>query len=346
MIDLGIIFAIIIFSFIVFFHELGHFSLAKKNGIDVEEFAIGMGPNLFSKEYKGTRYCIKLLPIGGLCMMGEDEEATDSPSNFNNKSVWARISVIAAGPVFNFILAFVFAVILVAMVGYDAPVIDSVEEGYPAYEAGIEAGDTIVEMNGKRIHVFREITAYNQFNQGKDTEIVFLRDGVEKSVTLTPKMDEERNYYRFGIGGGGYTKANVLTALKYGAYELRFWICTTLDSLKMLITGRIGVDQLSGPVGIVSVVDDTYQQSKSYGVFMVIVQLLSIAVLLSANLGVMNLLPLPALDGGRLVFLVVEAIRRKRVPPEKEGYVHLVGITLLMALMVFVMFNDIRRIFF
>ena len=345
MIDLGIIFAIIIFSFIVFFHELGHFSLAKKNGIDVEEFAIGMGPNLFSKEYKGTRYCIKLFPIGGLCMMGEDEEVTESPSNFNNKSVWARISVIAAGPVFNFILAFVFAVILVAMVGYDAPVISSVEEGYPAYEAGIEAGDTIVKMNGKRIHVFREITAYNQFNQGKDTEIVFRRDGEERSVTLTPKMDEELKYYRFGIGGS-YTKANVLNAIEYGIYEVKFWICTTLDSLRMLVTGKIGMDQLSGPVGIVSVVDDTYQQSKSYGVFMVIVQLLNIAVLLSANLGVMNLLPLPALDGGRLVFLAVEAVRRKRIPPEKEGYVHLVGITLLMALMVFVMFNDIKRIFF
>lgn len=346
MIDLGIIFAIIIFSFIVFFHELGHFSLAKKNGIDVEEFAIGMGPNLFSKEYKGTRYCIKLFPIGGLCMMGEDEEVTESPSNFNNKSVWARISVIAAGPVFNFILAFVFAVILVAMVGYDAPVISSVEEGYPAYEAGIEAGDTIVKMNGKRIHVFREITAYNQFNQGKDTEIVFRRDGEERSVTLTPKMDEELKDYRFGIGGGSYTKANVLNAIEYGIYEVKFWICTTLDSLRMLVTGKIGMDQLSGPVGIVSVVDDTYQQSKSYGVFMVIVQLLNIAVLLSANLGVMNLLPLPALDGGRLVFLAVEAVRRKRIPPEKEGYVHLVGITLLMALMVFVMFNDIKRIFF
>lgn len=346
MIDLGIIFAIIIFSFIVFFHELGHFSLAKKNGIDVEEFAIGMGPNLFSKEYKGTRYCIKLLPIGGLCMMGEDEEATDSPSNFNNKSVWARISVIAAGPVFNFILAFVFAVILVAMVGYDAPVISSVEEGYPAYEAGIEAGDTIVEVNGKKIHIFREFTAYNQFNQGKETEIVFLHDGEAKSVTLTPKMDEELNYYRFGISGGGYTKGNVLSVLKYGVYEVKFWICNTLDSLRMLVAGRIGMDQLSGPVGIVNVVDDTYQQSKSYGAFMVVVQLLSIAVLLSANLGVMNLLPLPALDGGRLVFLVVEAVRRKRIPPEKEGYVHLVGITLLMALMVFVMFNDIKRIFF
>ena len=279
-------------------------------------------------------------------MMGEDEEATDSPTNFNNKSGWARISVIAAGPVFNFILAFVFAVILVAMVGYDKPVISSVEEGYPAYEAGMEEGDVILKMNGKRIHVFREINAYNQFNQGKETEIVFLHEGEEKSVTLTPKMDKERNYYRFGIGGGGNTKANVLTAVQYGVYEVKFWICTTLDSLRMLVTGKIGVDQLSGPVGIVNVVDDTYQQSKSYGLYMVAVQLLNIAILLSANLGVMNLLPLPALDGGRLVFLAIEAVRRKRIPPEKEGYVHLVGITLLMALMVFVMFNDIKRIFF
>lgn len=343
---MGIIFALLIFSFIVFFHELGHFSLAKKNGIDVEEFAIGMGPNLVSKEYKGTRYCIKLLPIGGMCMMGEDEEATDSPSNFNNKSVWARIAVIAAGPVFNFILAFVFAVILVAMVGYDKPVVGSVEEGYPAYEAGIEEGDTILEMNGKRINIFREISAYNQFNQGKKTEIIYLHEGEKKSVTVRPKLDEETNYYRFGIGGGAATKANVLTAVQYGLYEVRFWICTTFDSLRSLITGKIGVDQLSGPVGIVNVVDDTYQQSKSYGAFVVIVQLLNIAVLLSANLGVMNLLPLPALDGGRLVFLAIEAVRRKRIPPEKEGYVHLVGITLLMALMVFVMYNDIKRIFF
>ena len=159
-------------------------------------------------------------------------------------------------------------------------------------------------------------------------------------------MDKERNYYRFGIGGGGNTKANVLTAVQYGVYEVKFWICTTLDSLRMLVTGKIGVDQLSGPVGIVNVVDDTYQQSKSYGLYMVAVQLLNIAILLSANLGVMNLLPLPALDGGRLVFLAIEAVRRKRIPPEKEGYVHLVGITLLMALMVFVMFNDIKRIFF
>ena len=135
---MGIILAILLFSFIVFFHELGHFLLAKKNGIDVDEFAIGMGPAIYSKEYKGTRYTVRILPIGGFCAMGEDEEANDSPNNFNNKSVWARISVIAAGPVFNFILAFIFAVIITAMVGYDKPVIGAVESGYPAAEAGLK----------------------------------------------------------------------------------------------------------------------------------------------------------------------------------------------------------------
>lgn len=135
---MGIILAILLFSFIIFFHELGHFLLAKKNGIDVDEFAIGMGPAIYSKEYKGTKYAVRILPIGGFCAMGEDEETNDSPNNFNNKSVWARISVIAAGPVFNFILAFIFAVIITAMVGYDKPVIGAVESGYPAAEAGLK----------------------------------------------------------------------------------------------------------------------------------------------------------------------------------------------------------------
>lgn len=343
---MGIVFAILIFSFIVFFHELGHFVLAKKNGIDVQEFAIGMGPTLFSKEYKGTRYAVHLFPIGGFCAMGEDEEETDSPGNFNKKSVWARISVIVAGPMFNFILAFVFAVILTGMVGYDKPVVSSVDESYPAYEAGIRAGDEIVQMGNKKINVFREISYYNQFHQGEDVEVTYVRDGKKQTVTLVPKEDTELGYYRIGISGGGNTKANVFTALQYGVYEVKFWICTTVESLKMLVTGEVGIRQLSGPVGIVDVVDDTYQQSKSYGVFVVLAQFLNIGILLSANLGVMNLLPLPALDGGRLVFLFIEAIRGKRVPPEKEGYVHLVGMALLMVLMVVVLYNDIQRVFF
>ncbi|MCI8798079.1 MAG: RIP metalloprotease RseP [Dorea sp.] len=343
---MGIVLAIIIFSFIVFFHELGHFLLAKKNGIDVQEFAIGMGPTLYAREYKGTKYAVHVLPIGGFCAMGEDDEATDSPGNFNNKSVWARISVIAAGPVFNFILAFIFAVILIGLVGYDKPVVDSVEEGYPAKEAGIGPGDTIVKLGDKKVHIFREISMYNQFHQGEEIEITYNHEGKEKTALLQPKMDEEAGYYRLGITSTGYTKANILTAMQYGVYEVKYWIDVALGSLKMLITGQVGIDQVSGPVGIVNVVGTTYKESKSYGVFVVVVELMNLAILLTANLGVMNLLPLPALDGGRLVFLFIEAVRRKRVPPEKEGYVHLVGIMLLMILMVFVMYNDIRRIFF
>jgi membrane-associated protease RseP (regulator of RpoE activity) len=343
---LGIILAILIFSFIVFFHELGHFLLAKMNGVEVNEFAVGMGPAIYSREYKGTKYAVRIFPIGGFCAMGEDDEATESPNNFNNKSVWARISVIAAGPVFNFILAFIFSVILTAMVGYDKPVVSGVEEGYPAAEAGIQAGDTIVKMGGKRIHLFREVSVYNQFHQGEEVAVTYRRNGEEKTVTLTPKEDKELGYERLGISSSGYEKANLLTALQYGVYVERFWINTTLESLKMLVTGKVGIDQLLGPVGIVDVVDDSYKESRSYGFMAVLAQLLYIAILISANLGVMNLLPLPALDGGRLVFLFVEAVRRKRVPPEKEGYVHLVGIACLMILMVFVMFNDIRRVFF
>ena len=340
-----ILFILMLMAIIVV-HEFGHFIVAKMFNIYVPEFSIGMGKALYQRKGKETTFSIRLLPIGGYCAMGEVEAATDSPNNFNNKSVWARISVIAAGPIFNFILAFVFAVILTAMVGYDPPVVREVEQGYPAAEAGIQKGDTIVKMGNKKINIYREISIYNQFHQGEDVEITYIHDGKKQTVTLIPKMDEESGYTRIGITGSGNTKANIFTSIQYGVYEVKFWICTTLESLKMLITGQIGADQLSGPVGIVSVVDNTYQQSKSYGLFIVIAQMLNIAILLSANLGVMNLLPLPALDGGRLVFLFVEAIRRKRIPPEKEGYVHLVGIALLMVLMVFVMFNDIRRVFF
>ena len=220
------------------------------------------------------------------------------------------------------------------------------DSGSPAAEAGIQEGDTILRMGDKKINIFREISFYNQYHQGEETTITFLHDGEEKTAILDPELDEELGYYRFGFNSSPAREATPLTALQYGVYEVKFWICTTIDSLKMLVTGQVGVDQLSGPVGIVDVVDDSYQQAKVYGGFAVTAQLLYLAVLLSANLGVMNLLPLPALDGGRLVFLLVEAVRRKRVPPEKEGYVHLAGIVLLMALMVFVMYNDIQRVFF
>lgn len=342
---MGIILAILIFSFIVIFHEMGHFLIAKKNGIDVEEFCLGMGPLLFSKEYKGTRYCLRAFPIGGACMMGEDEEATGSEGNFHSKSVWARMAVIAGGPVFNFILAFILSVILIGMVGYDSPTVKNVEPGYPAEEAGMQKGDVIVKMGNKHINIFREVSTYNQFHQGETVDVTYLRDGEKNTVTLMPKYNEEMDYYLLGVGGQN-DKAGIWDSIKYGFYEVKYWICTTVSSLKLLITGAVGMDQLAGPVGIVDMVGDTYNNSVSYGIKAVLANLINLSILLSANLGVLNLLPIPALDGGRLVFLIIEAVRGKRVPPEKEGYVHFIGFVLLMALMVFVLFNDLRRLFF
>ncbi len=342
---MGIVLAVLVFGSVVFIHELGHFLLAKFNGIRVDEFSIGMGPRLLSTVKGDTRYSLKLFPIGGSCMMGEDDVDDMSEGSFNSKSVWARMAVVAAGAIFNFILAFVCAVIIIMYSGYDEPVISGVVSGFSAEAEGMQAGDRIVEINGKKINIWREITYYNLFHPGETAEVVYERDGEKYEVTITPQQDENGNYLMGIRSPASYTKANILTGMQYGIYEVRFWINTTIDSLKMLVTGKVGVDQMSGPVGIYNVVDETYQETKSYGAVVVIMQMLNIGILLSANLGVMNLLPIPALDGGRLVFLIVEAIRGKRVPPDKEGMVHFVGMVFLLALMVFVFFNDIKRIF-
>ncbi len=342
---MGLIWAVLVFGAVVFIHELGHFLLAKFNGIRVDEFALGMGPKVFGIKRGETTYCIRLFPIGGACMMGEDDANDTSEGSFNSKSVWARISVVAAGAVFNFILAFIFAVIIISYTGYDEPVISGVVSGYSAEAEGMQAGDRIVRIDGKKIYLWREITYHNLFHPGETSEITYERDGKEYEVTIVPKQDENGNYL-MGVMSPGQTRdAGFLKSLQYGAYEVRFWIKTALQSVGQLVTGKIGADQLSGPVGIVNVVDETYQESKEYGIVIVVMQMLNIGVLLSANLGVFNLLPFPALDGGRLVFLAVEAITGKRVPPEKEGIVHVIGMIFLMLLMVFVLFNDLKRIF-
>ncbi|MEE0202984.1 MAG: RIP metalloprotease RseP [Muricomes sp.] len=344
---MGIILAILLFSVVIIFHELGHFTLAKLNGIRVDEFSLGLGPTIIGKEFGGTKFSLKLLPFGGACMMGEDDADDLSEGSFNSKSVWARISVIAAGPVFNFIMALIFSVILVAWIGYDAPVVQGVDAGYSAMEQGLQEGDVITGLNGKDIHLWREVSLFNMMNSDADSvEVTYERDGQEYTATIVPRQLEGDSMKRLGIRGStANTKAGLVDSVKYGAYTLRYWVNYAFDCLRMLVTGQIGIKQMSGPVGIVNFVDDTYKQAAPSGAVTVILNLLNIAILLSANLGVMNLLPIPALDGGRLVFLIVEAVRRKRVPPEKEGMVHFAGFALLIVLMVVVLFNDIRNIF-
>lgn len=426
-----IILALLIFSAIILFHELGHFLLAKKNKIVVTEFSLGMGPRLLSTEKNGTRYSLKLLPLGGSCaMLGEDME-DESKGTFNGAPVWGRIATVAAGPVFNFILAFVFAVLIVTLVGYDPAEVTQVESGSTVAEAGLQEGDIIKEYQGYHIDLARDLYLYMYLNNpqedetihmtvernGKDVELAFKpdvqvryllgfnrkstdslevaslipgmglsetgvepgdvitsingtrlessddytaylaehtltsepvtityeRDGLEYNAEVTPS--ESRTAVLDFSYNLAYTKTHGFEVLKYGTLEVKYMIRSTLLSLKELLTGGLGVKDLSGPVGVVDAIGSTYEASKSEGMLTIWVNMLYMAALLSANLGVMNLLPLPALDGGRLVFLIIEAIRRKPVNRQIEGMVHFAGLMVLMLLMVVVMYNDILKIF-
>lgn len=428
-----ILVALLVFSIIVIVHELGHFLLAKKNGIMVTEFSLGMGPRLCSFQGKETRYSVKLFPIGGSCMMLGEDETNDDPRSFNKKGVWARISTIAGGPIFNFILAFVLAMFVVGMAGIDEAYVTKVSEGYPAAAAGLQAGDLITKIGGKNVDISRDVDLYFQFNPLNNSEpidITYERDGKEYQTTLTPVIyskymlgfgysanDSEAvisnvsenypladagiaagdiivkvndtpigsgkelneyftnhplstesvafTYTRDGVEttvdvvpkesqsytlGFAYNEVrsgkvnNPISIVKYSYTEVKFWIKTTVASLGQLITGGVSMNDISGPVGIVNIIGDSYEAAAEIGFMTVLLQLAYMSILLSANLGVMNLLPIPALDGGRLVFLLIEAVRGKPIDPEKEGLVHMIGFVALMLLMVFVVFNDIIKI--
>lgn len=343
---MGIIIAILLFSFIIIFHELGHFLLAKANGIRVDEFSLGLGPTLIGKKIGGTKFCIKLLPFGGACMMGEDDADDMSEGSFNSKSVWARISVIAAGPAFNLILAWIFCVIIILSVGYRSPEISGVSEGYSAAEQGMQAGDVIKEINGRNVHIWDDVSLYTLTHPNETSlEVVYERDGEEYTAVIEPRQLEGDTTPKLGVTSGEVVKPGLLGAFQYGAYTVKYWINYTFDSLRMLVTGQLGIKDMSGPVGIVSAVDSVYQAAAPSGIAAVVLNMLNLGVLVTANLGIMNPLPIPALDGGRLMFLIIEAVRRKRVPPEKEGMVHFAGFAVLMVLMVVVMFNDIVKLF-
>lgn len=340
-----IILAILLFMVIVVFHELGHFLLAKFNGVCVEEFAVGIGPTLVGKKIGETVYGIKAFPLGGCCVMKGEDGDDDSEGSLNSKGPFARFSIIFAGPFFNFILAFFFGMILIGMDGAQLPVISNVLPDSGAYEAGLKAGDEIRRINDTPIHIYGDITLYNFFHADKaDVDVTYIREGKENTVRVHRKVDDQQGFYILGIQGGKAVKQNFFGVLKYGWYEMTYQIKLVVQSLKYLVTGRASLNDLSGPVGIVETIGESYEQSIIYGVKAAFLTMLSFATMLSANLGVMNLLPLPALDGGRLLFIIVEIIRRKKIPPEKEGMVHLVGLFLLLALMIVVMGNDIRKI--
>ena len=351
-----LIFAIM-FTVIVASHEFGHFLLAKLNGITVVEFSIGMGPTLLHFTKGGTKYSLKLLPIGGACMFeGEnglaDEEDEDgkkkelSDGAFMKVNVWKRIETVLAGPLFNFILAFIFALIVVGFCGSDKPVIQATMVGYPAEAAGIEPGDLITKIGNEKIHIYRQISLISAINQGENLDIEYVRDGKTYTTTIVPQYDEETDRYYIGIlGSGEIVECKGFDLFKYSIYETEYWFGYTFKCLKMLVGGKLTKDDVAGPVGMTQQIEETYEAVKPYGVSSVVFTMMELAMLISVNLGVLNLLPIPALDGGRLLFMLIEVVRGKPVPPEKEGIVHLIGMAALFILMIFVLFNDIMRLF-
>lgn len=345
-----IILFLLIFGAVVISHEFGHFIIAKANGIHVVEFSVGMGPTLLSFQKKETKYSLKLLPLGGACMFeGEDglekKEGESGKGAFPNANVWSRISTVLAGPVFNFILAYIVAFIMIQFALVQDPVITTVTEESAAEQAGLRPGDKIISLDGSNIYLYQEISIFNQMNKGKEVTVVFERNGEEMTTVLTPIYDEEEGRYLFGIMNEEAVKVEGFDNFKYAWYEMRNGVITTFKSLLMLVSGNVSRKEVAGPVGVANVIGQVYEETKESAIT-VMINMLNIIMLLSVNLGIFNLLPIPALDGGRLVFLIIEVFRGKPIPPEKEGLVHFIGFVFFMVLMVFIFFNDIVNVFF
>ena len=346
------ILAVLILGGIILFHELGHFIFAKLSGIEVTEFSLGMGPRLLSLKKGETRYSLKLLPFGGSCaMLGEDEDA-EGDRAFNNKPVFNRIAVVAGGPLFSFLLAFLLSLVIVGCAGgFYEPVVVGVEKGYPAEQAGILPGDVITRVNHRSVHSYRDLTPYLTAHPHKDVTITWKhtdenRKTEKRTAKITPVYIDRTGQSMIGVRFDATLQkiTNPAQLVVQSVYEVEHWFGYVFDSIHLMFVGKVTADDISGPVGIVTTIDHTVEQAASAGKTVVVVVLMNFAVLLSANLGVMNLLPLPALDGGRLVFLIIEAIRRKPIDREKEGTIHAVGMIVLLVLMVFILFNDVRKL--
>lgn len=346
---LNLLLFIVILGFIVLVHEFGHFIFAKMNGVYVYEFAIGMGPKLFSKKGKETEYSIRAIPIGGFCQLagedvGEDDlQKVPKKRRLQSKTAFQRFLIMFFGAGNNFISAILIIFIIGLFFGSTSmkPVITTVEKGYPAYEAGISEGDVVKEINGHKISYVDDITLYLAVSDPtKNTTIKVEKENsnVETYKFKPMKVKEnEQEVYRYGIGMKQEKQHGFVNALVYTGKKTASIFKQMAITVGYLFTGGIKLSQLSGPVGIYSVVGE---QSKAG-----IASILYLVAFLSINVGFINLLPLPAFDGGHILFIIIEKIKGSPVDSELEGKIHTIGLMLLMLLMVVVTVNDILRLF-
>lgn len=371
---ISLLVSIIALGIIITIHEFGHFLAARAMGIGVIEFSIGMGPRICSKVIGNVRYSLRIMPFGGSCMMlGEELDESEymeddyfivdgrkysKDSQFISKPAWRRFIVIAAGPVFNFVLAFLLSAIICGCYGFDRPTVIEVQAGGPVAEAGIEPGDEIYAFKvGKTkmsIQSARDISIFNYVHndeiQAAETFTVYYRDaddGMKKNkAELVPYYDNEREVYRFGYAYNiAYDKTKgIIDTLKCSQYNVNYCIRSSFESLRLIARGKVTGKDVMGPVRMVAVMDETVSEAADYGLKSSVLTLLDLMILISGSLGFMNLLPVPALDGGRLVFIIIELITRRAVPKELEAKIHTGGMLLLLGFMLLIMMNDISML--
>ncbi|MDD7173669.1 MAG: M50 family metallopeptidase [Clostridiales bacterium] len=335
-----VVLALVLLGVLIIAHEFGHFLAARLCGIEVVEFSMGMGPLLLKKRSRrGTQFSVRLLPIGGYCQFyGEDEER-DDPRAFNRQKIWKRALTVASGPLMNFLIAIVVIALYMSLLGLESivPRVAEIEE--PAMSAGLMVGDEIVTVNGQQVSDTGTIAQAISQSGGKTVELVVLRKGEFVELSIEPFLDEELGRYRVGMTFAvERVRVPLLKSVPFAcAYSVES-VRAILDALIGILSSGQGADQVTGPVGTVAGISDMTQE----GGIDVYLQLLA---MVSVNLGVMNLLPIPGLDGSRLLFLLVEAIRRKPVRRELEGAIHAAGLILLMGLMVVLTYKDIVQIF-
>lgn len=325
--------AIFVFLMVILFHEFGHFIVAKNVGIKVNEFSIGMGPKILQRKKEETKYTIRLLPIGGYVSMEGEDESSDDPRSFNNVSPWSRIAVVAAGAIMNFVLAIIVLSIVTFNIGMQITTVEETIKNSPAEQVGIQSGDIVIGINNVETKSWD--TMVGEINKAKANEemvVSIMRDGEKINYTLIPDTTDEGVVM---IGIRPVMEKSFLTAIKGGFQKTGFMLELMFQFIGMLFKGQVGTNDLSGPVGVIYVIGEQAKQG--------MINLLYLTGFISVNLGFFNLLPIPALDGSRIIFLFIEILRGKPIDPEKEGFVHFIGFVLLMGLMIMVTYTDIVR---
>lgn len=324
--------AIFVFLMVILIHELGHFVVAKSVGIKVNEFSIGMGPKIFQKKKGETEYTLRILPIGGYVKMEGEDETSDDPRSFSKASPLSRIAVVAAGAVMNFILAITVFSIVSYGIGMPTNTIDDTIKGSPAEKSGLISGDIITSIDGNMINSWETIeNSIKNSDPNKELEIKIKRYNESKTYLIRPIVDEGRTL----IGIVPKYERSIFSATKGGFEKTFTFLKLMFDFIGMVFKGQVSTRDLSGPIGVIHEVG----VAAKLGIY----NLLYILGFISVNLGFFNLLPIPALDGSRIVFLMIELVRGKPIDPDKEGFIHFIGFVLLISLMLLVTYRDILK---